>query len=189
MLKRAVRQLVFLLVFVLLGLLLVQLAPFIWRFAYPVSYPDTLLREAERRQLDPSLVAAVINVESRWRVNALSPKGAQGLMQLMPTTGQWAAEMLGWPDAASVDLFEPENNIMLGTWYLARMLDQFDQQLPVALAAYNAGRGNVKSWLENGIWDGTLGNVNDIPFGETRRYVRKVLHNQKVYQQLYDWNK
>jgi len=108
-------------------------------------------------------------------------------MQLMPSTAAWAAEKAGLTSYQQQDLFQPDVNIRLGTWYLANLLQVSRQNLPVALAAYNGGQGNVENWLQAGTWDGTLENVNKIPFGETRRYVIKVLKQYEIYSRLYRW--
>ncbi|MGI6358746.1 MAG: lytic transglycosylase domain-containing protein [Bacillota bacterium] len=186
--RRALRRLVSLLLAFLFILVLVNVAPKLLRWLYPLSHQQVIVREARLRRVDPSLVAAVINVESRWQANAVSPKGAAGLMQLMPSTADWVAEQMGLSAFQQQELFSPEVNIRLGTWYLANLLKEFGQELPVAVAAYNGGRGNVEGWLTQGIWDGTLEDAGSIPFEETRRYVRKVLQQQLIYRSLYQWD-
>jgi soluble lytic murein transglycosylase len=186
--RRALRRLVSLLLAFLFILVLVNVAPKLLRWLYPLSHQQVIVREARLRRVDPSLVAAVINVESRWQANAVSPKGAAGLMQLMPSTADWVAEQMGLSAFQQQELFSPEVNIRLGTWYLANLLKEFGQELPVAVAAYNGGRGNVEGWLTQGIWDGTLEDAGSIPFKETRRYVRKVLQQQLIYRSLYQWD-
>lgn len=171
--------------FVVLGLLLSM--PFVRRWIYPLRYREIILKEARAANLDPNLVAAVINVESRWRENAISCKGARGLMQLMPTTAQWIAGKLDLGSLADEELLLPEINIRLGIWYLAHLYEQFDRNWTVALAAYNGGRGNVKTWLTEGVWDGTADMVHSIPFAETRKYVTKVEAQYRIYRDLYDW--
>ncbi len=185
--RRAVRQVTLLVVLMLLVIAVIKAAPSLWRRLYPLDHQDVIAREAKLRQVDPNLVAAVINVESHWRASAVSPKGASGLMQLMPGTAAWAAEKAGITSYDQQALFQPEVNIRLGTWYLANLLQVSRQNLPVALAAYNGGQGNVENWLQEGTWDGTLENVNQIPFGETRRYVIKVLKQYEIYGRLYQW--
>lgn len=185
--RRAFRQLTLLVVLMLLVIAVIKMAPTLWRRLYPIEHQHLISREAKLRQVDPNLVAAVINVESHWRASAVSPKGASGLMQLMPGTAAWAAEKAGISSFEQQDLFKPEVNIQLGTWYLSNLLQVFKQNLPMALAAYNGGQGNVESWLQSGTWDGTLEQVNSIPFGETRRYVQKVLKQYEIYGRLYQW--
>jgi len=165
--------------------LAVFIAPSLWRIIYPWPYRDVTMRHAERQDLDPFLVAAIIRVESSFRSNALSSQGARGLMQIMPTTGQWIAKQKSLQDYSEDSLFHPETNIMFGTWYLRNLKEQFDGNLVVALAAYNGGRGNVRAWLDQKIWSGQASDIADIPFPETRHYVWRVLRIHKVYRELY----
>lgn len=109
-------------------------------------------------------------------------------MQLMPATAQWIAEKTGQGAVQEEDLFSPEVNIRLGVSYLADLLTQFDNNEILALAAYNGGRGNVKTWLESGVWDGSEEHIESIPFGETRRYVLKVQAQRQIYDRIYDWS-
>ena len=114
---------------------------------------EGILEAAARHGVDPALIAAVIRVESGFRPDAVSPRGAQGVMQVMPDT----AALLGFASGA-----EPQTNIDIGTRYLAHLLDQFGGDVELALAAYNAGPGAVRRW-------GTVP-----PFRETRAFVRRV---------------
>lgn len=175
--------------FVILFSLLVALLSFISfnpiiRLFYPIHYRDIIGQNATERELDPFLIAAVIQVESGFRPTARSPKGAIGLMQLMPETGNWVATQLRL-DGASLDLTDPEINIKLGSWYLKYLNQQFVTILP-ALAAYNGGQGNVRQWLDSGKWDGHFESIADIPFYETRAYVGKVIHTWQFLQRIYD---
>jgi soluble lytic murein transglycosylase len=185
---RAIRRLMLIGVVAIIILFALSLTPYPWRLLYPLNYQQLIVAEADRAQLDPSLVAAVINVESRWRAEAVSRKGARGLMQLMPTTAEWIAEKTGHTAVSEDDLFAPELNIRLGVRYLKDLLTQFGNDETLALAAYNGGRGNVKNWLEDGIWDGTQDTIEAIPFGETRRYVLKVEAQREIYNRIYNWN-
>lgn len=183
-----VRRLMLIGIAAIIILFILALTPYPWRLLYPIDYQEIIVQEAQRVQLDPSLVAAVINVESRWQADAVSRKGAKGLMQLMPTTAAWIAEKTGQAGFSEEDLFTPETNIRLGACYLADLLAQFGNNETLALAAYNGGRGNVKTWLDDGLWDGTQDTVQSIPFGETRRYVLKVEAQRKIYSRIYNWH-
>ncbi|WP_432822316.1 transglycosylase SLT domain-containing protein [Trichloromonas sp.] len=129
------------------------------------SVTDLILHYASVFNLDDSLVRAVIKVESDYNPNALSSKGAQGLMQLIPETAR---------DMNVTDPFNPEDNIRGGSRYLRLMLDQFDGSLELALAAYNAGPGAVRRY----------GGIP--PFEETRNYVEKVKKYLRHYRQNRD---
>lgn len=145
---------------------------------YRVAYQSTIFHYAKENRLDPHLVAAVIYTESRFQSNAKSDRGAIGLMQLMPETAQWIAAQHG---SSVIKLETPEENIRIGTWYLRYLLDEYDSTV-LALAAYNAGRGHVDEWIEKYRWKENGFTIDDIPFGETREFVRNVLRYQSAYQ-------
>ena len=133
--------------------------------------------------LDPYLVAAVIYVESGWQTEAESPKGALGLMQLMPATAEWIAGRLGEEyDPAAI--CEPEVNIRYGCWYLRFLFDRFPVTA-TALAAYNAGHNRVAAWLSSEEYspDGSV--LTSIPYPETEQYVGKVQRAYEKYKELY----
>jgi len=152
---------------------------------YPLRYWESVERHAGLHQVDPLLVAAVMRVESSFDRYAISSKGARGLMQLMPETAVWAAERMGLQGFRVEHLFDPEVNIAIGVWYLASLRDQFGGDLILALAAYNGGQANVTRWLRENAWSGEFETVDDIPFPETRGYVRKVFTAYQWYQLIY----
>ena len=151
---------------------------------FPLPYREMINEYAYQERLDPHLVAAVVKVESSFDPHALSPKGARGLMQLMPDTAKWCASRMGLETVEVEDLHDPRVNIQIGTWYLAHLHDEFDGNEVVALAAYNSGRGKVRSWLE-GTWDGTLEDIGSIPYAETRHFIRRVRFARAAYGLLY----
>lgn len=152
---------------------------------YPFPQRELVQHYAGVHDLNPHLVAAVIRVESRWRVGATSPKGARGLMQIMPATGSWIAAQLGDQGFDAGQLYEPDLNIRYGTWYLAYLISQFGGQLTPALAAYNGGSHNVRAWLAEGRWTGEVGTLSQVPFEETREFVIRVVRNYERYERLY----
>jgi len=152
---------------------------------YPLGHQTTIKKYSEIYGIDPYLVAAIINVESRYDKNAVSRKEARGLMQISPITGYWAAKELGIEDFSLDMLFDPEINIMIGTWYLDVLFQEFDGNLQLILAAYNAGSGNVYKWLNDKRYSQDGKTLSNIPFQETREYVDKVHKNIKVYKILY----
>ncbi|NMB46643.1 MAG: lytic transglycosylase domain-containing protein [Firmicutes bacterium] len=153
------------------------------RVFYPFLYREIIVECADRERLDPALVAAVTRVESRFYPRARSEQGALGLMQLMPETAEAAAVELGLSFEREY-LYDPQYNIRLGSWYLAQLLREFGDLKP-ALAAYNGGQGNVRTWLGTGIWDGSYNNLHQIPFAETREFVRRVFRDYRVYSLAY----
>jgi soluble lytic murein transglycosylase len=154
------------------------------RFFYPIPHRDYVFHYSTMYELDPYLVAAVIRVESRFLIQAESTSGARGLMQLMPETAKWAAGKMKIEYSPEM-LFDPEYNIRMGCWYLRQLVNKFDGNLVVALAAYNGGQGNVVNWLKKGTWNGEYNNLDQVPFFETRDYVRRVFQNYQRYQNLY----
>ncbi len=151
---------------------------------YPLEYRTILFQRAAEHGLDPYLVAALIRAESRFRPGATSPQGARGLMQIMPETGKWVADQLQLPFGPDL-LYDPDYNMRLGCWYLADLLNEFDGDYVLALAAYNGGRNNVKKWLNEQRWTGEHSTLEQIPFAETRHYVAIVLRDHKRYLWLY----
>ena len=160
-------------------------APFMWELIYPMPYADLIHQYAGQNDLDPYLVAAVILAESRFNTKATSPKDARGLMQILPSTGEWLAGAVNLEGYTSEQLYEAEVSIMLGTWYLRELQCQFGDNLPAALAAYNAGPTTVQKWLDEGCWDGRSEDVDNVPYGETRNYITRVLTNYEAYLQIH----
>lgn len=167
-------------------LILVVATAFLCRFSGKITavkriYP-CVQRECERFKVDEPLVFSVIDAESGYDKKAVSEKGAIGLMQLMPETAKYMAARLGMP-LDSDDLFNAEINVALGTAYLAYLNTLFGEKTLV-IAAFNAGEGNVSSWLKEGIISENSPNTADIPFPETRRYTQKVLRLMRLYEFL-----
>lgn len=155
------------------------------RYIYPFPYQTLVLEYAEARDLDSPLVAGVIRSESNFRLEAQSHKGALGLMQIMPDTANWIAEQIDYAPFRLDDLQDPEISIRFGTWYLASLKKEFHGNEVLMLAAYNAGRGNVKEWMTKYNWDMSFNDIAQIPFKETRQYVAKVLRSKEKYEKLY----
>ncbi len=154
------------------------------RFRYPLEYRDIVEKYSEQYDLDPYLVLAVINVESRFRHDAVSPKNARGLMQITGKTGEWIAGKLQIADYSEEKLFDPQTNIMIGCWYLSTLYREFGD-LDLMLAAYNAGSGNVSQWLKNSKYSVNGKSLDKIPFRETEQYLVKVKKNLDIYKRLY----
>lgn len=157
----------------------------ILRQVFPVKHMAPISEAATRNDLEPLFVAAVVKVESGFDPRALSSKGARGLMQVMPDTGAWVAGQLKISPYDGDTLYDPETNLLIGSWYLRELHDAFDGNVVAALAAYNAGMTRVRQWLEEGRWDGTEETLDDVPFEETRTYVRRVLTTKDIFDWLY----
>jgi len=155
---------------------------------YPEPHRDIVLSAAYDNHIDPYLVFAIIRAESKFQPTAESAVGARGLMQIMPETAQWIASQQGITDFNEADLHEPEVNIQFGCWYIANLSKEFNDNLPLVIASYNAGRGQVGEWLQSGEWDGSLQKVEDVPFLETREYIKNVMRNYEAYRAIYTRN-
>ena len=147
---------------------------------FPMPLKDTVMRKAKEIQLDPAYVYGLIRQESRFIMDAKSVVGAAGLMQVMPATAKWTAKKIGMTNFQPHQITDQEINVAIGTGYLKLVLDDFDGSLPLAAAAYNAGPSRSRNWrkgpvLEAAIW------AENIPFNETRDYVKKVLSNTTNY--------
>ncbi len=157
----------------------------ICRFFYPFPYREITFHYSRTYNIDPYLLAAMMKAESNFNPRAVSPRGARGLMQIMPETGQWIAQQMGNPDFEPDRLFHPETSINFGAWYIADLGNEFHGDVILALAAYNGGRGNVKEWLSTDSLGGGENMIDQIPFPETRHYIRKVLLYHRIYDRLY----
>lgn len=153
-------------------------------FLFPFKYKEIVLKYSEENNIDPRLVLSVIKVESNFKEDAASPKGALGLMQMTTETGSWVAEQLNISDFRVEMLLNPEINIKFGCWYLNNLNEEFNN-LDLVLAAYNGGRGNVKKWLNNEEHSIDGKRLHNIPFKETDKYVKKVKTYYNIYKRLY----
>jgi soluble lytic murein transglycosylase len=146
--------------------------PWYERIRYPLRYSEFIRVHAQRHNLDPALLAAVIYQESKFRTSAKSSSGAIGLMQLTPETARGIAIRTHGDAFHTRDLYDAEINIRYGSWYLDNLFKKYGSERLV-LAAYNAGQGNVDRWRANG---------QEIQFAETRAYVDRVESLQRIYR-------
>jgi len=149
--------------------------------ALPLRHDDIIRQQAKQKGLDPALIAAVIYQESRFRPRE-SAAGAQGLMQILPATADFIAGRTGGTKFTHSDLATPQVNISYGSYYLKYLLDRYNGDTVTALAAYNAGEGHVDQWLQD---NGPITNIDQIPFPETRAYVKSVLKARSEYKREY----
>lgn len=157
----------------------------LWRALYPMPFAPLVTAAATRYGVSPYLVAAVVRAESKGNPGATSRRGAVGLMQVMPATGAWAAGKMGLAGFTPGRLRDPGTNLAIGTWYLHTLLDHYHGNLALALAAYNGGENNVDTWLKSRRWVGRQNTEDQIPFGQTRAFVRGVLASYAAYRTLY----
>jgi soluble lytic murein transglycosylase len=141
-------------------------------------------RQAAEKHLDPALIAAVIYAESKFDPHP-SAAGAQGLMQLLPETAYFIAHRSGGSRFTAQDLATPAINVAYGSYYLRYLLDHYGGEEMLAVAAYNAGLGNVDRWVSHARAEGEPLSAQTIPFPETRAYVERVLNAQADYRSKY----
>jgi soluble lytic murein transglycosylase len=155
----------------------------IWMMLFPMLHRDIIARQSAKVGVDPSLVLAVIRQESAFNEKAKSKANARGLMQLLPATGQKLAKQAKLANYNTNSLFQAETNIVLGTRFLASLLQKYERT-ELALAAYNAGPGRVDRWLREYGGKDMAEFVEQIPLSETRGYVKLVLSNKNYYELL-----
>ena len=150
----------------------------------PLRHDDIIRQQAGEKNLDPALVAAVIYEESKFR-DQTSHAGARGLMQITPATADFIARESGGTRFVQEDLATPQINISYGTYYLRYLMDRYDQNEALAVAAYNAGHGNVDRWVRSAGGPDEFDVDADIRFPETRAYVKNVLERRGQYRRHY----
>jgi soluble lytic murein transglycosylase len=150
----------------------------------PLRHDDIIRQQAADKDIDPALIAAVIYEESRFR-DQTSHAGARGLMQITPQTADAIARHSGGTRFEQSDLSEPQINISYGSYYLRLLLDHYGQNETLAIAAYNAGMGNVDRWVRDAGGASEFDSAEHIPFPETRAYVENVMDRRADYRQNY----
>lgn len=154
-------------------------------YIYPYKYKQIINKYSEEYDLDPYLVLAVIKTESNFEKKAISKKSAKGLMQIMDSTGEWAAKEIGINYFLPDMLYDEDLNIRIGTWYLNNLEKEFSD-LDLIIAAYNGGSGNVNKWLGDDAYSNDGESLSYIPFPETKKYVDRVKLNYNIYKYLYN---
>ncbi len=189
--KRCTKIIIILIILVLILTLLFgvfKVQDIILKKIYPTKYSEYVYKYAEEYSVDPILVFAIIKAESNFNPNVVSSSNAIGLMQLMDTTAEEIARKLSINFMNGTSLYNPELNIQLGTKYFSNLMKEYDNNYLLALTAYNAGIGNVKKWIEQGIIQPDGSDIENIPFKETNNYVRKIVRDYNIYKELYKEN-
>jgi len=177
---------------VLAGLALVAVAMIVWfgpgekairELTLPLRHEDIIRQQAREKNLDPALIAAVIYQETKFRPRT-SAAGAEGLMQVLPSTARFLARRTGGIKFVPSDLSTPQVNISYGCYYLRYLTDHYSGNLTLAIAAYNAGLSNVDGWVQRAGGPQRF-NTSDIPFSETRAYVASVRQHRREYRKHY----
>jgi soluble lytic murein transglycosylase len=150
----------------------------------PLRHEDIIRQQASDKRIDPALIAAVIYEESRFR-DQTSHAGARGLMQITPDTADFIARRSGGVLFEQADLATPQINIAYGAWYLRYLIDHYEGNETLAVAAYNAGQTNVDRWVERAGGPGEFDRARHVPFPETRAYVENVMERRGEYREKY----
>lgn len=159
--------------------------PSAFQHSFPKPFSIQVKTFSQKYGLDELLVYSLIREESRFNKNAISRSNARGLMQLIPVTARETADMVGIYAFNLNMLFEPQINVELGSYYLRRVMDRYQGELPLALASYNAGPGRVAEWLREYRYSKIDEFIEEIPFNETRKYVKRILRSYGAYKALY----
>ena len=174
-----------LIIFVIVFLIFARIP--ILKIMYPRTYEEAVLVYSEEYNVDKNLILALIKAESNFDEDAISNRNAIGLMQLMEETAKDVANRNGIElDDENIreELCDVYKNIEIGTAYIASLLKKYENK-EVALAAYNAGIGTVDNWIEKGIINKDGTDIENVPYKETNYYVRKILRDYEIYQDLY----
>jgi soluble lytic murein transglycosylase len=166
------------------GLIVLEVDHAVRTRGLPLGYVGVIREQATDKHLDPALIAAVIYAETKFDPRP-SSAGAQGLMQILPSTAYFLAGLSGGSQFTVSDLATPSVNVAYGSYYLRYLLDHYDGDEMLAVAAYNAGMSNVDEWLARARAAGTPLGEGEIPFPQTREYVRRVLTAQHDYRTTY----
>jgi soluble lytic murein transglycosylase len=150
----------------------------------PLRHEDIIRQQAAEKSLDPALLAGVIYAESKFR-DVTSAAGAKGLMQITPATAKYIAHLSGGTAFELKDLSTPQVNISYGAYYLRYLMNRYEHNLVLALAAYNGGEGNVDKWVSQAAQQERNLRVRDIPFPETKAYVMRVIDARGAYAREY----
>jgi len=172
---------IILLVVILFNIIKIQ--NIILKIIFPIKYEQYVEKYSKEYNVEENLIFAIIKAESNFNKDISSNKEAKGLMQILYSTAEEVAESVNL-QISKQDLYNEEVNINIGTKYIAKLIQKYDN-VELALAAYNAGTGNVDKWIEQGILKKDGSNIEQIPFKETNNYVRKVIRNYRIYKDIY----
>ena len=164
----------------------VRIQDIILKKIYPTEYSEFVEKYAEEYGVDKYLIYAVIKAESNFNPDVTSRADAVGLMQLLEETAVERSNIINEEETENIDLYDPETNIRLGTSYLAYLLELYNDNMVLAITAYNAGLGNVQQWIQDGIIKQDGSDIENIPYQETNNYVRKILRDYQMYLKIYE---
>jgi soluble lytic murein transglycosylase len=169
---------------VVIGVMVSRVDHAVNELTLPLADASVIREQAAAKHLDPALIAAVIYAETKFEPRT-SSAGAKGLMQIEPETAEFLAKLSGGYRFTTSDLATPSVNVAYGSYYLRYLLDHYEGNEMLAVAAYNAGLANVDRWVAKAHAEGGHLTVSAIPFPETRAYVQRVLAAQRAYRATY----
>ena len=178
---------IFRILLIIITAILISLSPTVFnklmiKKLYKKDYSEYVSKYAEEYEVDENLIYALIKAESNFNEKAVSHQNAKGLMQLMQSTAQDLANR-SQIKLTKDNILDPDININLGTQYIASLLNKYGS-IEVALAAYNAGSGNVDKWIKNGTIKSDGSDIENVPYKETNTYVRKIMRDYKIYNEI-----
>ena len=178
--KNAKKLLTILITIILTIIVVICINKLMIKTLYKKEYSEYVSKYSQEYGVDENLIYALIKAESNFEADAVSNKNAHGLMQLLPSTAEEVANK-NEIELTEQNILEPETNINIGTRYISTLLEKYEY-IEVALAAYNAGIGNVDKWINNGTIKADGSDIENIPFKETNTYVRKIMRDYKIYK-------
>lgn len=183
--KKSIISIFSIVIILILLFSIIRIQDIVIKSIYPQKYNEYVEKYALEYGIDSMLVYAIIKAESNFKPDIKSSSNAMGLMQLMEETAIETAGKIGIEYTEGC-LYDPETNIRLGIKYYSELLEEYDNNYMLALTAYNAGTGNLKKWIEQGIIKPDGSNIEDIPYKETNNYVRKIVRDYNIYKDLYN---
>lgn len=171
---------------IIILIITISLRSIIIKINYPQKYSEYVEKYAKEYEVEKELIYAMIKAESNFRHNVISNKKAIGLMQILESTAYEVAQDID-KEITKEEIINPETNICLGTKYISNLIKKYGN-IGLAVASYNAGIGNVDSWIEEGTIQKEGTDLENIPFKETNNYVRKILRDYEVYKQICNKN-
>jgi soluble lytic murein transglycosylase len=182
--RRTLGALVGIALVVVIGMMVSRVDHAVNELTLPLGDASVIREQAAAKHLDPALIAAVIYAETKFEPRT-SSAGAEGLMQIEPETAKFLAKLSGGYRFTTSDLATPSVNVAYGSYYLRYLLEHYDGDEMLAVAAYNAGLANVDTWVARAHAEGRQLTVDAIPFPQTRAYVQRVLEAQRAYRATY----
>lgn len=189
MTKKLVKRMIILIILlaIILGLFkVIRIQDMVLKKMYPITYQEYVEKYANQNEVDKYMIYAIIKAESNFKPEVKSQSEAIGLMQLLEETAVEMSNSIENQTVTKEELYEPETNIKLGTTYYSYLLEHYKGNNVLALTAYNAGMGNVDTWIKTGVIQEDGSDIENIPYKETNNYVRKILRDYQIYLKLYE---